>query len=62
MVLPHGQSFLTMNSCTSMPAVRASSRTTKPESAFVAYFWLLLDLMTVPALSAGEWFAWCFSA
>ena len=35
-VLPHGQSFLTMNSCTSTPAMRASSRTTKPVSPFVA--------------------------
>ena len=36
MVLPHGQSFFTMNSCTLMPASRASSRTTKPLSPSVA--------------------------
>ena len=29
MVEPHGQSFLTMNSCTVSPASRASSRTCK---------------------------------
>ena len=50
-VVPHGQSLRTMNSCTPIPARRESSRITKPVGAVVAYRWLSFDLMTVPALS-----------
>ena len=61
-VVPQGQSFFTMNSCTVIPARLASSRMTKPDSEFVAYRWLSFVLMTVPLFSLGAWFDSCLSA
>mmetsp|Transcript_47156 Transcript_47156/g.122334 ORF Transcript_47156/g.122334 Transcript_47156/m.122334 type:complete len:204 (+) Transcript_47156:152-763(+) len=60
MVLPHGQSFLTANSCTATPACRAISRSMKPVSKLVAYLWFSLDLIAVPLFIMGMWPASCF--